>query len=115
VEDTGIFSEANDRRKHPRYRFSTPISIDAANEELIQGIMIEISESGFSAAIAAPLKIGDRVKILEIAGGETLAEVRHAVGRLYGFQFIDLGAEQRKKICEDCRRLPRFRSRSLDL
>ena len=46
-----------DRRRHPRYRYSVPITIRSAEGATIPGITIEISESGLSAIAAHTLVI----------------------------------------------------------
>ena len=102
-----------DRRRHPRYRFSVPITIRSAEGTAIPGISIEISESGISAITADSLKVGDTVELEPIAGGKVSAVVRRNVGRLYGFEFLDLTAEQTQRINESCKMLARYLGKTL--
>jgi hypothetical protein len=104
-----------DRRRHPRYHFSVPITIHAANGVAIPGITIEISESGLSAITANPLKITDTVELEPIAGGKVPAVVQRNVGRLYGFEFLNLTAEQIQRINESCKKLARYQANTLGI
>ncbi len=104
-----------DRRRHLRYRFSNPISIHCADGVTIPGITIEMSESGVSAITADPLHLNDTVELEPIAGGRVRALVRHNVGRVYGFEFLKLSAEQVQRINESCKMLSRYRPKSLGI
>jgi len=102
-----------DRRRHPRYRFSVPITIRSADGGAIPGITIEISGSGLSAITAHSLKVNDTVELEPIAGGKVLALVRRNIGRVYGFEFLNLAAEQIDQIAESCKLLPLYQGTSL--
>jgi hypothetical protein len=104
-----------DRRRHPRYRLSVPITVFAADGVLIPGISIEISVSGISAIVADSLKVNDEVELEPVATGKVLAVVRHNVGKIYGFEFLNLTAEQTRRITESCKLLPQYRSKSLGI
>jgi PilZ domain len=104
-----------DRRRHLRYRFSIPISIRCADGVEIPGITIEISESGLSAITADPLRLNDLVELEPIAAGRVRALVRHNVGRVYGFEFLKLSAEQVLRIKESCKMLSRYRAKSMGI
>jgi hypothetical protein len=124
-----------DRRRHSRHRLSAPITLSLANGitiqgsniqgsnnqgptnqgpmiqgPSIQGMTIEISESGLSAAINAPLVVGDHVFIQPVGGSDVQAIVRRITGRIYGFQFLNLNVEQTQRLREQCRWLPRYTS-----
>ena len=107
--------EAIDRRRNPRYRFSVPITICAADGLIIPGISIEISASGISAISASPLTINETVNLTPIANGTVLARVRHNVGKVYGFEFLNLTPEQTQQIIDKCRFLPLYRGKSLGI
>lgn len=107
--------EAIDRRRHPRYRFSVPLTICAADGLVIPGISIEISASGISAISASPLKINETVDLAPIANGKVLACVRHNVGKVYGFEFLNLTPDQTQQIIDNCRFLPLYRGKSLGI
>jgi len=102
-----------DRRRHPRYRYSVPFTIRPAEGPEIAAISFEISESGISAMIGNELKVGDRVELDPIGGGKMAAIVRHVTGKLYGFEFVDASPEQVRNIKEKCELLPRFRPQAL--
>jgi hypothetical protein len=104
-----------DRRRHTRYRLSVPLTIHTADGALMRGISIEISASGTSAIVADSLKVNDTVELEPIAAVKVLARVRHNVGKIYGFEFLNLTAEQAQRITENCRMLPRYESRSLGI
>src|SRR5580693_671361 len=78
---------APDRRRHPRYRFSTPITIRSADGLATRGITIEISQSGMSAITADALSANETVELEPIAAGKVSATVHRAVGRVYGIEF----------------------------
>jgi hypothetical protein len=92
-----------------------PITVFAADGVLIPGISIEISVSGISAIIADSLKVNDEVELEPIAAGKVPAVVKHNVGKIYGFEFLNLTAEQTQRITESCKLLPQYRSKSLGI
>ena len=114
--DTQASPEAPvDRRRHPRYRFSIPLTVRTANGEIIRAITLEISASGLSAITERSLRLNDRVELEPIAASKVLALVRHNVGRIYGFEFVALSSEQSRAIVESCKLLPRYRGKSLGI
>ncbi|MGA8492580.1 MAG: PilZ domain-containing protein [Terriglobales bacterium] len=104
-----------DRRRHPRYRFSAPITIRSGDNLTMQGISIEISRSGMSAITADALTVNETVELEPIATGKVLAKVRRVVGRVYGFEFLDLTDEQGRRITEICKSLPLYHGKSLGI
>jgi hypothetical protein len=104
-----------DRRRHPRYRLSVPLIIQAADGVVMRGISIEISASGISAIIAESLKLNDTVEIEPIAAVKVLALVRHNIGKIYGFEFLNLTTEQTQQITESCKMLPLYKGKSLGI
>lgn len=107
-EQPGSANASVDRRSHKRYRFAAPISVHPSEGPAIAAITLEISERGLSAVLSSPLKIGDSVKIESVVPGKVTAQVRHNVGRVYGFQFVQISEEQTNKLRDDCRRLPLY-------
>jgi PilZ domain len=105
----------SDRRRHSRYRLSVPLTIRTADGVVMRGISIEISTSGASAIVADSLKVNDTVEIEPIAAAKVLALVRHNIGKIYGFEFLNLTAEQTQRITENCKLLPRYQSKSLGI
>jgi hypothetical protein len=104
-----------DRRRHPRYRFSVPLTITGSDGVMMSGISIEISASGLSAIIAESLKLNDTVEIEPIAAVKVLALVRHNIGKIYGFEFLNLTTEQTQRITDSCRMLPQYKGKSLGI
>jgi PilZ domain len=104
-----------DRRRHPRYRFSIPLTIRTADGEIMRAITIEISASGVSAITERSLRLNDRVELEPIAASKVLAVVRHNVGKVYGFEFLALSSEQSHAIVESCKLLPRYQAKSLGI
>ncbi len=102
-----------DRRRRPRYRFSVPVTIRSADSTTMQGMTIEISESGISVITADSLNINDTVELGPIYGNRLSARVRYQVGRVYGFEFIRLTAEQSRAIVDGCKTLARYPGNSL--
>jgi len=111
----GPSQTAPDRRRYPRYRFSTPITIRSADGLGMQGISIEISQSGMSAITSDSLTVNETVELEPIAAGKVSALVRRAVGRVYGFEFLNLTPEQGQKITDICKSLPLYRGKSLGI
>lgn len=104
-----------DRRRHARYRFSVPINIYSADRLVIPGISLEISESGMSAITAASLQLGTTVELESVLATRISALVRHNVGRIYGFEFLNLTVEQTSEINESCKTRSRYQSGTLGI
>jgi PilZ domain len=102
-----------DRRAHPRYRLSVPLTIHSTDGASIPGISIEISQSGISAITAQALTLDDTVELDQIVGERVRARVRRRVGRIYGFEFLNLTAEHTRRIAERCKTLPRYQGNML--
>jgi hypothetical protein len=54
--------------------------------------------------------VGDTVQLEPVAPGTISAQIRRQIGRVYGFEFLQLTKEQASKIQDDCRRLPLYPS-----
>jgi len=114
--DTQKMAEVpQDRRRHPRYRHSAPLTIRTADGAMLRGISIEISASGLSAIIAEPLKLNDTVELEPLAAVKVLALVRRNTGKIYGFEFLNLSAEQTQQVTEHCKFLPLYRGKLLGI
>jgi c-di-GMP-binding flagellar brake protein YcgR len=107
--------ENSERRRYPRYRYSRPIVLHLPDASELQSIIVEISECGMSAVASGILNVGDVVEAEPIGGGIASAAVRRKFGRFYGFEFLNLRAEQTTKIKEICSMLPLYHSKTLDL
>jgi hypothetical protein len=99
---------STDRRRHKRFRLSVPISISAVDGSIIPAITLEVSESGLSAVLVSELKIGETVKLYPVAGETFTAQVRHRVGKVYGFEFLNISEQQVSRLRDTCSRLPRY-------
>ena len=99
-----------DRRRHPRYRFSEPMKVCCQDGGCLDGMSVELSQSGMSAMIQGDLRPGDVVRLQPVTGVTTAAVVRHKLGMLYGFEFLDLAREQAGKIAERCRQCEPWRT-----
>ncbi len=93
-----------ERRTSPRYWLSVPLRIRSDDGSVMQGLSVEISEGGMSAMASDPLRVGERVELEPVEGGSVSALVRHKLGQMYGFEFVDLSAEQAQRIAESCGR-----------
>jgi PilZ domain-containing protein len=105
----------HDRRRHPRYRLSVPLTIHSADGAVTRGISVEISTSGLSAIVAEPLQLDDTVELEPISAVNILALVKRRIGKIYGFEFLELTAEQTRRIVDLCKSLPRYRGKSLGI
>jgi hypothetical protein len=65
-----------------------------------------------SAITSHSLRADDSVELAPIAGGKVQAVVRRNVGRVYGFKFLSLTAEQSQLIIESCKRFPIYKGNS---
>jgi hypothetical protein len=99
-----------DRRRHARYRFSEPMRVCRQDGACLDGISVELSQSGMSAMIRGALTPGDVVRLQPVTGVNTAAVVRHKLGMLYGFEFLELANEQAGKIAERCRKCEPWRT-----
>lgn len=97
-----------DRRRHKRFRLSVPISVSGKDASIIPAMTLEISEGGLSAVLISELQVGDTVKIYPIAGETLTAQVRHRIGRVYGFEFLEVSDQQVSRLRETCSRLPLY-------
>lgn len=104
-----------DRRRHPRYRYSAPITVLAPDGSVVPGMTLEISESGLSAVIGVPLRVGDTTQVEPVAGGKASARIRRNLGKVYGLEFLDLTTEQVQHIRDKCKKLPIYRCQALGI
>jgi hypothetical protein len=68
-----------------------------------------------SAITADALTINETVELEPIAAGKVSAVVHRAVGRVYGFEFLNLTPEHGQKITEICKSLPLYRGKALGI
>ncbi|MFY9978403.1 MAG: PilZ domain-containing protein [Candidatus Sulfotelmatobacter sp.] len=101
-------SPVPDRRRCKRFRLSVPISISGSDASIIPAMTLEVSERGLSAVLASDLKIGETVKLYPLADETWTAQVRHKVGKIYGFEFLDPSNQQVVRLRDICSRLPRY-------
>ena len=104
-----------DRRRHPRYRYSAPLTVRCADGSEKAAMSMELSESGMSVLLPSELRVGEEVQLEPVAAARVSALVRHQVGKVHGFEFINLTAGQLKQIHANCSLLPIFRAKSLDI
>jgi hypothetical protein len=55
--------------------------------------------------VSGSLKPGDRVELTAQLGGPISAVVRHKIGQLYGFEFVNLSPDQVQRIVRRCKGL----------
>jgi len=70
----------------------------------------EISGGGVSAATAAELAVGDKVKLSPVVDKRVNAIVRRKRGAMYGFEFVELTSKVEARILKLCEGLPLFKS-----
>ena len=104
-----------DRRRHVRYRFSAPITVEPNGRSAIRGMSLEISESGMSALIGDVLVVGDTVRLEPVVDSRVSALVRRQSGKIYGFEFLNLTPVQIQRIAEVCKALPKYECKTLDI
>lgn len=111
-EGTAMLVDAMERRRHPRFLFSASMTVRLKDGIPFPGISEDMSASGLSAMVSGARSEGDTVILEPVAGAPALARVRHKVGRLYGFEFVDLSVEQTMQIERKCLGLARTRRRA---
>ena len=111
----GVSASIPDRRRHARYRFSAPITVHSSNGSAIPGMSLEISQSGMSALLGDVLTVGDRVEVEPVAGGRVSALIVRNSGKIYAFEFLHLSPAQVRRIGENCKMLPRYNCKTLDV
>jgi hypothetical protein len=104
-----------DRRRHPRYRYSAPVTVRCADGSERAAMSLEMSESGMSLLLPGTLQVGEEVQLEPIVGAKVTALVRHQVGKVHGFEFVNLTDGQVRQIRANCTMLPVFRAKSLDI
>lgn len=104
----GTTVSAIDRRRSPRHRLSTPITVWLPDQTGAAAMTIEISESGLSVCTGVVLVVGEKVDLEPIGGGRVSAIVRRKLGKVYGVEFFSLPGERAQAIRRLCGRLPLF-------
>jgi hypothetical protein len=112
---SAVASSPADRRRSVRYRRAAPVTVQVKDGPQIPAMTIEISVSGLSAVLSAPVTAGEVVELCPIAGGTVTAQVRHAVGKVYGFQFLKITQKQMRKIIRECLNLPIYTGNHLGI
>jgi hypothetical protein len=75
--------DAQNRRRHARYRFSEPFTLRLSQDSAKPRMTLEISVSGTPVMTAAALNVGETVELESIAGSKVLAAVRHNTGSVW--------------------------------
>ena len=100
-------------RRYPRYNLETEIkaSILALGDRTVaQGRCLNINEGGIAGAFATGWPVGTRVKLRFSVPSLTApllvqGVLRNCTSHCYGFEFVDLSAEQHGAITRTCRTL----------
>lgn len=100
-------------RRFARYRTEIPIIVRVLSQEgyvRVHGRCFEIAEAGLGAVITSELPAGEMVSLeFTIPNAPDpyviRAVVRHRMGFLHGFEFINLLPEQRESIRKLCNKL----------
>jgi hypothetical protein len=69
---------------------------------------LEISEHGLSAVLASPLDAGTTAQLEPVAEHILTAQVRYNIGKVHGFEFLQITEEQISKLREKCGMLPLY-------
>ena len=107
-----------DLRKNRRFRrhiLSVPVHVVREfphRGETLPGLMMEISEGGFSTMLTDALRPGERVVAkFELPGSGYVsieAVVRNKNQFRYGFEFVELDEKTWEKVKQACESLPRY-------
>ncbi len=104
-----------DRRRSPRYHYCAQINVGLPDGSTRSALTIELSESGLSACLSSPLAVGQKVELEPIGGNRVSAIVRRTTGRVNGFEFLVLTANQQTQVRSLCDSLPRFRGGAMGI
>jgi hypothetical protein len=100
-----------DRRRHTRHQWVKRVVVRLANGKMYEGTSFELSQSGMSAVFPnVELLVGERVELSPVMGYQLDAILRHANGKMYGFEFVGLSEEHVQKLAQQCKNLPLFRT-----
>lgn len=106
-------SKQRESRRFPRYRTDLPLIVKVLGDEgylRIHGRCTEIAESGLGAVVSAELSPGEMVALeLSLPTARELslrAVVRHRMGFLHGFEYVNTSMEVKESITDFCRTLP---------
>ena len=100
-------------RRFARYRTEMPVIVKVLGPEgymRIHGRCFEIAEAGLGAVITSELNIGEMTTLDFTPSDhpETFsirAVVRHRMGFLHGFEFVNILPDQREQLRNYCRNL----------
>ncbi len=115
LEPNRVSPSTQDRRRNSRYRYCAPITVRCADGSEKAGMSLEMSETGMSLLLSGTLPVGEEVQLEPVAGSRVSALVRHSVGKVHGFEFVNLTAAQVRQIRGNCTLLPIFRAKSLEI
>jgi hypothetical protein len=102
------------RRRFPRYCFEQEVRIGFLLEHTaayVHGQGIDLSEGGAAVRTSRNLPVGETVHLripLPTGALSLPAYIRYRYGSSYGFEFLALGAAERKYIREACVSLERI-------
>ena len=111
---------AQDRRKYfrafPRFSFTVKVRVQYSSglEQIeLTGTTVDIGLGGLGATLAEPLLSKERVWLQFIVPGRdtpvrVLSKLRHLTDGHYGFQFLNITAEDREAIRACCEKLPQL-------
>ena len=109
---------AQDRRRYlrafPRFALTVKLRVQYSmglEPVKFTGTTIDIGLGGLGATLTEPLLSKERVWLQFIVPGRVapirvLSKLRHLNDGHYGFQFLNLGAEEREAIRSACEKLP---------
>jgi PilZ domain len=98
----GTAQQGSERRATVRYHHRESIAVRCPSGSIMTGVSVEISEGGLSAMVNGLLLVGQVAELYPVAGGPVQAKVRHKLGLLYGFQFLEITGEQRRRVAAAC-------------
>ena len=101
IKVPAITQQRVDRRHSLRYQSTEALAIRHVRGAVMTGVSVEVGKGGISAMVKGILRVGDTAEIFPVAGGIVLARVRHKLGQLYGFEFMEISLEQLRAIEEN--------------
>jgi c-di-GMP-binding flagellar brake protein YcgR len=101
-----------ERRRFPRCRLGEPLLVRRSRGQQLSGHANNVSEGGIGATLAGALADKEMASILVVFRNEVRmlrsnAIVRYRDGIEFGFEFLDLSANQREFIRDFCKRAAR--------
>jgi len=96
-------------RRHPRFKVECDVQV-RAGDMVLQGQLIDLSESGIAIHVSSEIRTGDRVILQFVLPNSehrfgVQATVKYSKGSRYGLEFYKLARRESDELWRVCRAL----------